>query len=82
MLCPKRTSVWFPFHRWDKGVIHYPPMLSDGAGGCWCGELIETCIQCGKEHSRGVYARDEENRWSWMGPARGGNSIVKRRDHF
>lgn len=70
MFCPKRKSNWFPFHQWDKGILHYPPLLSDGAGGCWAGEMIYTCALCGAKHYDGVYARDEEGRWMFMRPSR------------
>lgn len=74
MACPKRTSNWWPFHSW-KRTMYYPSIVSDGAGGCWAGEVIRTCQLCGTAESLGVWAADEDwnmedgKRWSWMGPA-------------
>lgn len=70
MICPKRTSNWWPFHSWDEGVLHFPPELSDGAGGCWAGELILTCSKCGAKHYGGIWARDGNGIWSLMRPSR------------
>ena len=67
MNCKTKWVGWM-FHKWNE-VVHYPPALSDGAGGCWAGHVVETCEDCGAKHSCGIWAASETIKgksWSFM----------------
>jgi hypothetical protein len=75
MSCPQSPRKHFRWHSW-KRILHYPAMLSDGAGGCWAGHLVGHCTQCGVLKDLGIWAAGEDLRmkdgkaWQYMRDAR------------
>ena len=57
MNCQTPWIGWL-LHEW-KYIMYFPPLLTDGAGGCWAGHRVKVCRTCGKHISLGIYAAED-----------------------